>query len=462
MCALDGPSRRRHKTKLFIFSIGGFMSRTLLRIVSVIALCALALTTLGGLPVKAADSPKGEITVWAWQPVWDGINNSKLLDAFKAQYPDIKVNPIVYGTGDVYQNLQIALTAGTGAPDVVLIEDSHIGQFVDLGGLTDMTEMVKDYTGKIVNYKFEQITKDGKVYGMPWDVGPVVTYYRRDALEKAGLSTDPAEVSKMVATWDDYLKLCKTILDKTKLSCFESSKANNDARLYEMMLWQQGLGYVNANGELTVDSAENIATLEKLGEFWKAGVTADQKPWTDGWYADFASEDAPVATHVEAAWMGGNYKGWIAPKTGGKWGVALMPAMKADQPRSANDGGSTFAIPEQSKAKDAAWAFIKFMVGDADNSNKLYTASDIFPGLSDSYSAKLFTEPDKFFNGQVIGQIYVDVAKQIPTSTVYGTHYGEINSFVATAVQKYATDAMSAADALKEAADAIRSQTGLK
>lgn len=423
---------------------------------------ALLLAVVGQNPVRAQDKPKGEVTVWAWQPVWDGINNSKLLDAFKAEYPDIKVNSIVYGTGDVYQNLQIALTAGTGAPDVALIEDSHIGQFVDLGGLVDMTDRVKSYTGQVVPYKFEQITKEGKVYGMPWDVGPVVTYYRRDVFQKAGLPTDPDAVSKLVATWDDYLKLCQTILEKTKLACFESSKANNDARLYEMMLWQQGLGYTNSKGEISVDSAANIATLETLGKFWTAGVTADQKPWTDGWYADFASTDKPVATHVEAAWMGGNYKGWIAPKTGGNWGVALMPAFKADQVRSANDGGSTFVIPDQSKNKDAAWAFIKFMVGSPENSNKLYTASDIFPGLTSAYTHDLFSQPDKFFADQVIGKVYVSVAKQIPSATVYGIHYQEINGFVATAIQKYATGAATAEAALKEAASQIRSQTGLK
>jgi maltose-binding protein MalE len=35
-----------------------------------------------------------------------------------------------------------------------------------------------------------------------------------------------------------------------------------------------------------------------------------------------------------------------------------------------------------------------------------------------------------------------------------------MNGYVATAIQKYATGAMSAADALKEAADSIKRDTG--
>src|SRR5260370_32146606 len=100
---------------------------------------------------------------------------------------------------------------------------------------------------------------------MPWDIGPIVTYYRRDVFKAAGLSDAPEDVDKMVGTWDDYLKTCQTIKQKTGDACFPLSLANNDARFYEAMLWQQGLGYVNDKGEVTVDSAANVATLEKLG-----------------------------------------------------------------------------------------------------------------------------------------------------------------------------------------------------
>ncbi|MEJ2555671.1 MAG: hypothetical protein P8186_05490, partial [Anaerolineae bacterium] len=106
----------------------------------------------------------------------------------------------------------------------------------------------------------------------------------------------PGDVDGLVATWDDYLETCKTIMSETGLSCFANSRANNDARLYEITLWQQGLGYYNQAGEVTLDSPENIATLEKLGEFWTAGVTSEEVPWTDGWYAELQSLDEPVAT----------------------------------------------------------------------------------------------------------------------------------------------------------------------
>jgi maltose-binding protein MalE len=55
----------------------------------------------------------------------------------------------------------------------------------------------------------------------------------------------------------------------------------------------------------------------------------------------------------------------------------------------------------------------------------------------------------------------VEAVKIVPVGYVYGPYYKEMHGFVQTAIQKVATGQMSTTDALKEAADAIRSQTGL-
>ncbi len=414
-------------------------------------------------PPKATDAPKpkGKITAWMWKATNDSIVNPGVVKDFNAEYPDIQVEWVIYNPQDVYQKLPLAIQAGTGAPDVAYVENSHIANYVKLGGFTDLTSRVKPYLDKVNKYKWQDGMKDGKYYAMPLDSGPVVTYYRRDVFKKAGLKDDPDSVSEYLATWDSYLDACKTIKAKTGLFCFSENKANNPARMYETMLWQQGLGYTDASGKITIDSPENIATLEKLNEFWKAGVLSDELAWTDGWYAELGSLDKPVATLVEAAWMGVFLKDWIAPGTSGKWGVALMPAMKAGQVRASNDGGSGFMIPDQSKNKDAAWAFVEFITTRERSQNKIFAAGDIFPSLETAYTDPLYFEPDSFFGGQKTRQIYVDVVKKVPVAYVYGAYYQELNSYVQTAIQKVALGKASPTDALKEAATAARKQIGI-
>ena len=412
---------------------------------------------------EAAAKPSGKITLWMWKAPHDALTNSGVLDEFAKEYPDIEVEIVEYAPADVYQKLPLALQAGTGAPDISLVENSHLAQIVSLGGLADMTQWVTPYIDKMNAYKWADAKLDDKYYAMPWDSGPVVFYYRRDVFEAAGLPSDPDSVSQAVATWDDYFNVCKTIKEKTGSACFSNNKANNYGRLYEMMLWQQGLGYYNAEGQVTVDSPENIATLETLKKFWDEDLTSDQLEWTDGWYAELAAEtDAkPIATLIEAAWMGAFLKGWIAPGTEGKWGVALMPAMAEGQVRGANDGGSAFVITEQSQNKEAAWALTEFLFGRVESQVALFKASDFLPSLEAAYADPIFSEPDPFFADQPVRPIYVDVVKEVPVAYVYGPYYPEMNGFVATAIQKVATGEMSVADALKEAADAIRAQTGM-
>jgi lactose/L-arabinose transport system substrate-binding protein len=91
----------------------------------------------------------------------------------------------------------------------------------------------------------------------------------------------------------------------------------------------------------------------------------------------------------------------------------------------------------------------------------MFKTADFFPSLEAAYADPVFKETDPFFKDEPVRQTYVDVVKEVPIAYVYGPHYPEMNGFVATAIQKVATGQMSAADALKEAADAIRSQTGM-
>jgi lactose/L-arabinose transport system substrate-binding protein len=406
----------------------------------------------------AAPKPKGKITVWGWQSTYDTIVRTGVMDAFKKEYPDIQVEYTQFRPQDVYQKIPVALSAGAGGPDVAVIESSHMLQYIELGGLLDLTDRVKPYVNVMNKYKWYDAAKNGKYYGMPWDSGPVVLYYRRDVLKNAGLKDDPESVGKMVATWDDYLATCKTIKDKTGCFCFSNNKSQNTARLYEMMLWQQGLGYYNAKGDITVDSPENVATLEKMGEFWKANVTSDELEWSDTWYAELGRMDKPIATIVEASWMGVFLKTDVSPKTAGNWGVTSMPAMKAGQPRAANDGGSNMVILEQSKNKDAAWAFVEFVLGRRDSQLKMFAFSDFIPSLETTYDDALFIEPDSYFGGQVARKVYAEVVKIIPQAYIYGPFYSQMNTFVSTAIQKYAMGQATAANALKEAATSIRAQ----
>src|SRR5205085_4265121 len=111
--------------------------------------------------------------------------------------------------------------------------------------------------------------------------------------------------------------------------------------------------------------------------------------------------------------------------------------------------------------QEAAWAFIQFVLGREDNVLKSFAYTDFMPSLETTFTDPIFDQPDPYFAGQKARQVYLEVAKVVPEARVYGTQYALMNGYVQTAIQKFATGSMSAADALKEAAGSIRLETGM-
>ncbi|WP_324715559.1 sugar ABC transporter substrate-binding protein [Carboxydochorda subterranea] len=420
---------------------------------SVLGMAVLLALTAVAVPAAAAPTT---ITVWGWdyqKKVVDG-----LLPDFYKLHPDIKVEWKVMQPQQVRQNMLLALSSGAGAPDVFAAESAWVGQLIAVGGIWDITDKVQALKDQFNAYKWQDVSLDGRIYGMPWDSGPVALYYRRDVLQESGLPTDPQAVADTFSTWDRYYELAGKIHSATKAYMFAHAKANNDARDWEKLAWQAGAGYFDAAGRVILDRRpENTRVLEFLARFWKDNMAQDAQPWTPAWYAGFA--DGSVATHFGAVWMGGFLKTWVAPKAEGKWGVAPLPAWTQGGVRTSNDGGSNLLIPAQSKHKEAAWAFVSFVTANRDAQVKAWESMDSFPSLESAYSAPIAREPDPYFAGQPYRLVFVELAKQIPT-WYYTKDYPEANSILAAEIVNVALGKKTPEQAIKDAATQIRKRTG--
>jgi lactose/L-arabinose transport system substrate-binding protein len=300
----------------------------------------------------------------------------------------------------------------------------------------------------------------GRQYSVPLESRPFVLYFRKDVFARAGFPDDPKLVDLQVATWDDFLEVCRTIKARADVPCFASQKAQNNGRLYEMMLAQQGRGYFDAQGNVTVDSPENIATLETLARFWEAGVVSDTLEWTDAWYAELAGRDQPVAAVFDSSRLGPALKTWIAADQPGIWGAARIPAMKAGQARSAGDGGSSLVISAHSHNMNAAWAFVEYLTTRTESQLRLAQREEFFPAYQPSYFQPQFDHPDPFFGGQPVFRLIAETAVQAPAAPIIRAHPSEIRAIVARAVQQVAARRMKPTEALQAATAEIQVRIG--
>jgi len=415
---------------------------------------AVAVTALATLLVLAAGANAAHrtttLTVWCWTPSDDAL---KTADAgFTKAHPDITLNYVQIKPQDVYQKLQLDAAAGSGFPDVSCVEDSHLAQFTKLGILADITKQAAPYKKQIQAYKWTQQTLKGHVYAFPWDAGPMGLFYRRSVFKSAGIN--PASIH----TWNDFYK-AGLKLKKLGIPIWLQSKAQNDARFFEDLLWQQGLGYVDAKGHVILDKSPKVlATLQFLGKMWNAGILGDQAEWTDPWYASI--NDGKVATLPMAVWMGTFLKSWLAPKTSGDWGVIPLPSWTKNGVHTANDGGSALAIFKSSSNFNAAWQYVQWHLGRADVQAHMYQQTDIFPSLESAWRSPYMRQADAYYGGEKQRQTFEALAKQIPVAYIYSSDYEQMDSLMSSELQKFALGKETAQQALKNAANAIRSRTG--
>src|SRR6056297_3483104 len=110
--------------------------RRLLVIVAIIAVVAIPVFA-GGQDEAVPEGPV-DIVIWGW-PAAD-VAFEAIMPGFEELYPDINVTWEMTASDAVADALTAAIAAGSGAPDISMIEINYIDQFALFGGLVDLLQ----------------------------------------------------------------------------------------------------------------------------------------------------------------------------------------------------------------------------------------------------------------------------------------------------------------------------------
>src|SRR5690554_43572 len=154
---------------------------------------AVALAGISMATMSAASA--AEITVWAWDPNFNGATMNKAGEIYAATHPDTSVTVVDFAKADLEQKLQAQLASGTtdGLPDIVLIEDYGAQKY--LQSFPGAFEPLNDYIdySTFAPYKVELATLNGQTYSLPFDSGVTGLFYRSDILGEAGYTAADLE-----------------------------------------------------------------------------------------------------------------------------------------------------------------------------------------------------------------------------------------------------------------------------
>ncbi|HEX5689806.1 MAG TPA: sugar ABC transporter substrate-binding protein [Roseiflexaceae bacterium] len=118
-----------------------------------------------------------------------------------------------------FEKIQTELAAGN-APDIFWVGGVNTADFVNTGQILDLKPLMdKDSSfkiGDLYENVIGEVTRDGKIYGLPRDISTMVTYYNADMFKAAGLPT-PKELSEQGKwNWDTLLDSAKKLTDSSK------------------------------------------------------------------------------------------------------------------------------------------------------------------------------------------------------------------------------------------------------
>lgn len=244
----------------------------------------------------------GKIIVGGW-PAGDDAFEA-VIPLFNEKYPDVEVE-LSFQQGDDYnQMLTTALAAGTGAPDVAMMEQAWVGRYKDSTEFENLLEEpynAENMKNDFVEYKWNLATSvDGtRLVGLVWDIGPASMFYRRDVFEDAGLPSEPEEVEKLLSTWDGVLEAAEAIHIPNQRWLFP-----NAANMYTWNYMNRD--FYNEKLELRLDKPGAREALEAAIEMRKRGLDAQYLQDSE---SEPALAEGKLGAHVSGCWYGGFFEG---------------------------------------------------------------------------------------------------------------------------------------------------------
>jgi multiple sugar transport system substrate-binding protein len=299
--------------------------------------------------------PATTITYAIWGDTTELANQQKIVDAFTAKNPSIKVKVTVADWDTYWDKLQTSL-AGGNAPDVFVMDGPLFPDYQTRDQLLDLNPLIaRDGfdTGQLADLGVKDFTApDGHLYGLPRDLSTVALYYNKKMFDQAGIPYPDDSW-----TWDKLVevatKLTKTSGGATQWGFY--TETTDMENYWSSLVWQAGGDILSPDKKtVVIDTDQAAAGLQFLQDLiYKYKVMAQPVP---GGAAGDLFENGQAAMEANGSWLVPTHEA-----AGIDFGVAPLPRGPAGQATSVNPSG--VVVYKGTKSPEAAWEFVKCYTG---------------------------------------------------------------------------------------------------
>lgn len=316
----------------------------------------------------------------------------KMLDAFMAKYPNIKIE-FQSSPNDQARDKLLTLAAGNKLPDVVEINDSWLAPLASSGNLADLNSYIEKWEEKdnIVDaaYKLGRVM-DNKLYYIPYGLYGTAVYYNKAMLEATG--------KKAPETTAEFYDVAKAMTNETSGKYGYSFRGGMYGPTHAVM-WMLGeIGspdIFDANGKCVFDTPKAIEGLTKYAALYKDKVSPpDSTNWA------FRECVAGFTSGVTGLLIQSNEVVQICnEKMGeGKFDTVHLPVGASGKAYDTS-GQTGYAMSGKTKNSEAAWKLLSYLLS-AEGSREFSIGMGFTP-----VNKKLADDP-AFTNGPI--KVYLD------------------------------------------------------
>jgi multiple sugar transport system substrate-binding protein len=418
-----------------------------------ITLFFLALLFLVGVVGCAPKPAAGPVTIHVLTMDQAGLKPAEIdqiAREFEAQNPDIKVNMEYLGYDYIHDKITTGMAAKPPAYDAVMIDVIWPDEFIKAGYLLDVTDRVtQDMKTNMFPASWNGVTRNGRIYGMPWLMDVKYFMYNKDMLQKAGIAAPPK-------TWEELVDQAKVIKQKGIAEfpiIWSWNQKEGVVCDFTVLLFGNGGAFLDASGKPVFNNDKGVQILTWMKQTLDDGlsspssVSSDENAVRDNfmagksafavnWLFQYSDSNDPSKSQIV-----------------GQAAFAPMPVFKAGADAgikgSSVDGSSSFAIMATTPYADQTWKFLTYLA-----SNEVQM----------KYSAEMLPVWQNDFQGDALKQLEgatptnpVTVPAflaQFPYANERPTvaYYNEASAALQLAIQEALTGVKSPKDALDEAA----------
>ncbi|MCL5072986.1 MAG: extracellular solute-binding protein [Actinobacteria bacterium] len=174
-------------------------------------------TTAESTTATTAETTEGVVTLnfTSWEYAEEASKGmvEKVIAAFEAENPNIKINVVPVPFSETRQQLVIMVSGGN-APDVAEIEPSTGSDLAIMGALAPVDDLLSaDFIADLDKVQYDLALYEGKHYFTPWGVAPYGFFYNKKIMADAGIdSNNPPQTMEELNTQMEAIVKIKDVV----------------------------------------------------------------------------------------------------------------------------------------------------------------------------------------------------------------------------------------------------------